>query len=158
MLNIKLISSLLLVLASSSFIIASPHLSAIVAARQFHGAQPRSFHQRSLSSPRNRRRDGNPNNLAPGSLTAAEGCGKFIEPKDGDSCYSTIATYAISLDELYAWNPSLDKQCYNLNVGTSYCVKRVGKSPTLSPLCAILIMFSFRHNYSFLVNFCQIKC
>lgn len=63
-------------------------------------------------------------NLAPGSLSAAEGCKAFARPVSGDSCYSLIADVGIELDAFRALNPQIDGECHNLWAGYDYCVSR----------------------------------
>lgn len=122
MLTASVLSTLLLLLSSSPFTSAgTTSYRAVLAARKVHASRPRSFH-RALISPRNRRRDANPVNLSPGSLTAAEGCTNFHVVASGENCYGVAEQFGISLETFNSMNPEVDSGCLNLNAGYAYCV------------------------------------
>ncbi|KDN71454.1 putative LysM domain-containing protein [Colletotrichum sublineola] len=61
-------------------------------------------------------------------------CNKWDVVTDGDSCGSMAADNGITVDQFYAWNPAVSKDCVtNFWLGQAYCVGRssvTGKPPT----------------------------
>uniref|UniRef100_L2FME9 LysM domain-containing protein n=1 Tax=Colletotrichum fructicola (strain Nara gc5) TaxID=1213859 RepID=L2FME9_COLFN len=63
-------------------------------------------------------------------------CNKWDVVVDGDSCGSMAADNGITVDQFYAWNPAVSKDCVtNFWLGQAYCVGRssVGGTPTTTP-------------------------
>ncbi|KAF2000138.1 hypothetical protein P154DRAFT_412945, partial [Amniculicola lignicola CBS 123094] len=48
----------------------------------------------------------------------------------GDECCSLSLPFSISVDDFYFLNPQVDRDCSNLWLETSHCVRPVGKIPT----------------------------
>ncbi|KAH6629732.1 LysM domain-containing protein [Boeremia exigua] len=62
-------------------------------------------------------------------------CNKWDVVTDGDSCGSLASDNGITVDQFYAWNPAVSKDCItNFWLGQAYCVGRssVGSSPPVS--------------------------
>ncbi|KAH7317115.1 LysM domain-containing protein [Stachybotrys elegans] len=58
-------------------------------------------------------------------------CGKWYEVVEGDTCATISLAFAITLADFYFLNPHVDKKnCNNLWLETSYCVKAVGNIQT----------------------------
>ncbi|GKT49645.1 lysM domain-containing protein [Colletotrichum spaethianum] len=61
-------------------------------------------------------------------------CNKWDVVVDGDSCGSMAADNGITVDQFYAWNPAVSKDCVtNFWLGQAYCVGRSsvgGNTPT----------------------------
>lgn len=70
-----------------------------------------------------------PTNVAPGTITT--GCNKYYTVQSGDSCATIDATNSITLTEFLTWNPEVNAQCTNVQLGLAYCV--AGPPPTSSP-------------------------
>lgn len=49
-------------------------------------------------------------------------CNKYVLQKTGVFCADMAKAASISLDQLYAWNPALGKDCSGLWVGYAYCI------------------------------------
>ncbi|OCL05486.1 carbohydrate-binding module family 50 protein, partial [Glonium stellatum] len=52
----------------------------------------------------------------------AANCNKYVLIQEGNSCEAVANQAGVTLDEFYAWNPSLQYSCVNLVIGDSYCV------------------------------------
>ncbi|KZV98835.1 hypothetical protein EXIGLDRAFT_273250 [Exidia glandulosa HHB12029] len=70
-----------------------------------------------------------PTNIASGTITM--GCTEYYTVQSGDSCSKIDTTYSISLTEFLSWNPEVNAQCTNIQLGLAYCV--AGPLPTSSP-------------------------
>jgi hypothetical protein len=71
-------------------------------------------------------------NSAEGTYTAEEGCIRYRQVKSGDVCLGLVtenSDIGLTLDQLYCLNPAIDDLCYNLWIGTSYCVGYGGEEP-----------------------------
>lgn len=71
-------------------------------------------------------------NSAEGTYTADEGCARYYEIKAGDICLKLVEEnqdLGLTLDQLYCLNPAIDDLCFNLWIGTSYCVGYSGEEP-----------------------------
>lgn len=71
-------------------------------------------------------------NSAEGTYTADEGCARYYQVKSGDVCLKLVEDnkdLGLTLDQLYCLNPAIDDLCYNLWIGTSYCVGYSGEEP-----------------------------
>ncbi|KZV93224.1 hypothetical protein EXIGLDRAFT_835864 [Exidia glandulosa HHB12029] len=55
--------------------------------------------------------------------TKIAGCAKKVTPLVGESCASFAEREGIALDQLHAWNPRLDANCFNIDFSTAYCVE-----------------------------------
>lgn len=55
-------------------------------------------------------------------------CNKFYYVAKGDGCYNIAASYSITLDQLYLWNPALN-ECKSLWPDTYICVSIIGLQP-----------------------------
>ncbi|KAF2634390.1 LysM domain-containing protein [Massarina eburnea CBS 473.64] len=60
-------------------------------------------------------------------------CNKFYLVVSGDGCYDIAATYGISLDNFYAWNPAVGDSCGSLWPNYYVCVGISTASPTTTP-------------------------
>ncbi|KAL7628067.1 hypothetical protein AAE478_002263 [Parahypoxylon ruwenzoriense] len=49
-------------------------------------------------------------------------CAKCYKVVEGDYCLLVAGKNGISLGDFYAWNPSVDATCSNLQLGYNYCV------------------------------------
>ncbi|KAH8896916.1 hypothetical protein GQ53DRAFT_639509, partial [Thozetella sp. PMI_491] len=49
-------------------------------------------------------------------------CNKWYIVQSGDGCWAISNSYGISLDDFYAWNPSVGTDCSNLWLGYAVCV------------------------------------
>lgn len=49
-------------------------------------------------------------------------CNKYVLQKTGIFCAAMATTAGISLDNLYAWNPALGKDCSGLWEGYAHCI------------------------------------
>ncbi|KZV65858.1 carbohydrate-binding module family 50 protein [Peniophora sp. CONT] len=70
-----------------------------------------------------------PTNIATGTITT--GCTTYYTIQSGDGCASIESTYSITLSEFITWNPEVNAQCTNIQLGLAYCV--AGPAPTSSP-------------------------
>ncbi|VDC05352.1 unnamed protein product [Peniophora sp. CBMAI 1063] len=70
-----------------------------------------------------------PTNVATGTITT--GCTKYYTIQSGDGCAAIETTYSITLSDFIAWNPEVNAQCTNIQLGLAYCV--AGPPPTSSP-------------------------
>lgn len=65
-------------------------------------------------------------NSAEDTLTVEQGCLRYQTVQSGDFCLALVSdnkyTTGITLEELYESNPSIDAECSNLWIDTSYCV------------------------------------
>ncbi|OCK97304.1 carbohydrate-binding module family 50 protein, partial [Cenococcum geophilum 1.58] len=52
----------------------------------------------------------------------AANCNNYVVIQEGNSCEVVTNQAGITLDEFYAWNPSLQYSCVSLVVGDAYCV------------------------------------
>jgi len=52
----------------------------------------------------------------------AANCNNYVVIQEGNSCEVVVNQAGITLDEFYAWNPSLQYSCVSLVVGDAYCV------------------------------------
>ncbi|KAF3222199.1 hypothetical protein TWF191_006958 [Orbilia oligospora] len=53
-------------------------------------------------------------------------CKLWHETEAGDSCWSIYTEYDITFANLRTWNPALDSDCTNLELGMAYCVDGPG--------------------------------
>src|ERR1700733_6886450 len=59
---------------------------------------------------------------APTAPGIAANCNNYVVIQEGHSCEVAANQAGITLDEFYAWNPSLQYSCVSLVVGDAYCV------------------------------------
>lgn len=52
----------------------------------------------------------------------AVNCNQYYVVQSGDSCSAIESKYSITLNQFYAWNPSIGSNCQYLDVGDAYCV------------------------------------
>jgi len=57
-------------------------------------------------------------------------CDAFYFVKQGESCTDVLAKNSISLDQFYAWNPSVGSNCAGLWAEVNVCVSIIGHTPT----------------------------
>ncbi|KAI1182982.1 hypothetical protein F5B17DRAFT_417968 [Nemania serpens] len=57
--------------------------------------------------------------VKPGVISNCDDCYKVVE---GDSCQAILDANNITVAELLAWNPDLNSECSNLEIGYNYCV------------------------------------
>uniref|UniRef100_A0A8H7XNW2 LysM domain-containing protein n=1 Tax=Psilocybe cubensis TaxID=181762 RepID=A0A8H7XNW2_PSICU len=74
---------------------------------------------------------GLPDNVAPGTIT--DGCTTYYTVKSGDSCTVVEDNFNITLAQFTTWNPEIDSQCTNIEVGLAYCVASSSSSSTGPP-------------------------
>ncbi|KAF7131457.1 hypothetical protein CNMCM5793_004682 [Aspergillus hiratsukae] len=60
-------------------------------------------------------------------------CQQWYVARAGDTCYDIAATYGITLDEFYAWNPAVGSDCSGLQASDAYCVMAPATSSTTIP-------------------------
>ncbi|TQV92641.1 Peptidoglycan-binding Lysin subgroup [Cordyceps javanica] len=64
---------------------------------------------------------------APTHSGQPDDCNKWAVVQSGDTCGSVASKNGISLDQFYAWNPAVSKDCVtNFWLGQAYCVGRSG--------------------------------
>lgn len=63
---------------------------------------------------------GPPSNVATGTIT--DGCTQYYTVVSGDSCSAIDTTYSITFAQFRTWNPEVDENCSNIQVGEAYCV------------------------------------
>jgi LysM repeat protein len=68
-----------------------------------------------------------PSPIQPGMTSS---CDEFYLVKDKDTCYDIAKSRSITLDQLYAWNPTVGNTCAALWPGNYICVSIIGVSPT----------------------------
>ncbi|CCM00582.1 uncharacterized protein FIBRA_02618 [Fibroporia radiculosa] len=61
-----------------------------------------------------------PTNVANGTTTS--GCLLYYTVQSGDSCGGIESNFNITLTQFIAWNPEVNSQCTNIDVGLAYCV------------------------------------
>src|SRR5262245_8907450 len=59
-------------------------------------------------------------------------CGAFYLVKTDDSCYDIAASYDITTDNPYTWNPALNGDCTGLYPDYYICVGLIGSTTTTS--------------------------
>ncbi|KAJ7174357.1 hypothetical protein C8R46DRAFT_1189193 [Mycena filopes] len=59
--------------------------------------------------------------IASGTISN-ETCLQYYEIQAGDTCFAIEVEYGITDDEFRLWNPEIDSNCGNIEVGLSYCV------------------------------------
>ncbi|KAH8645404.1 hypothetical protein BX600DRAFT_356684, partial [Xylariales sp. PMI_506] len=59
-------------------------------------------------------------------------CDSYYLVVSGDTCYDISATYSITLDDFYSWNPAVGDDCSGLDYGYYVCVGVPGASTTSS--------------------------
>ncbi|KAH9480415.1 LysM domain-containing protein [Psilocybe cubensis] len=76
---------------------------------------------------------GPPSNVAPGTITT--GCTSYYTVVSGDTCSAIESRFGITMTQLTAWNPEINSQCTNIQLGLAYCVasSSSGTSPTGPP-------------------------
>lgn len=74
---------------------------------------------------------GPPNNVAPGTIT--DGCTAYYTVKSGDSCGVIESNFNITLTQITIWNPEINSQCTNIQVGLAYCVALSSSPSSTSP-------------------------
>ena len=62
----------------------------------------------------------------------APNCNRWAMQKDGVYCADMATKASITLDQLYAWNPAVGKDCSGLWAGYAYCVGVIGVSSSPS--------------------------
>ncbi|KAJ3559301.1 hypothetical protein NM688_g426 [Phlebia brevispora] len=80
-----------------------------------------------------------PTNIAPGTITS--GCAQYYTVQAGDSCGAIESNFSITLAQFTTWNPEVNNQCTNIDVGLAYCVSgptSTSTPPTTSPTGAPL--------------------
>ncbi|KAF4332669.1 hypothetical protein FBEOM_13529 [Fusarium beomiforme] len=70
-----------------------------------------------------------PSNLANGTNTQ---CAQYYNVTKGDNCADITLAAGISLKDFFFLNPSVDKNCTNLILGESYCIRAMGDIETYS--------------------------
>jgi LysM repeat protein len=71
-----------------------------------------------------------PSPTAPTQSGEPDNCNKWYTAQDGDSCSSVANAYFITLDQFYAWNPAVSKDCSSgFWLNEAYCV---GTTDTVS--------------------------
>ncbi|PMD29277.1 carbohydrate-binding module family 50 protein, partial [Hyaloscypha variabilis F] len=63
-------------------------------------------------------------------------CCQYHVVASGDNCGAIELEYGITPTEFYDWNPEIDSLCYNLALGSAYCVL-AGPNITSSTMRAI---------------------
>ena len=63
---------------------------------------------------------GPPDNVAPGTIT--ERCTAYYTIVSGDTCSVMEKNFNITLTDITTWNPEINSQCSNLQLGLAYCV------------------------------------
>lgn len=59
----------------------------------------------------------------PNENSGSGDCKKQYTVKSGDNCSKVATDNSITLAQFYKWNPSLDSECMNLELGQEYCVE-----------------------------------
>lgn len=85
-----------------------------------------------------------PANLSKGSLTTAGGCTAFYTVPVGDWCFKVAADKGITLDEFYALNTQVDRECSNLWAGYEYCVAGVLSTDLFLFFPLLFLLFSWK--------------
>lgn len=68
-----------------------------------------------------------PTPTQPGLISS---CNKFYLVKTGEGCADIASNNGISLDDFYAWNTGVGKNCETLWANTNYCVGIIGGTTT----------------------------
>ena len=63
---------------------------------------------------------GPPDNVAPGTIT--DGCTAYYTIVSDDTCSVMETKFNITLTDITTWNPEINSQCSNLQLGLAYCV------------------------------------
>jgi hypothetical protein len=63
----------------------------------------------------------------------APDCNRWVMQKDGVYCVDMATKAGITLDNFYAWNPAVKKDCSGLWIGYAYCVGVKGSSSSPNP-------------------------
>ncbi|KAI0714387.1 hypothetical protein C8T65DRAFT_644159 [Cerioporus squamosus] len=58
----------------------------------------------------------------PGTITPGQGCKEYYTVVSGDTCEVIDNKFGITLAKFIQWNPEIDSQCTNLQLGVQYCV------------------------------------
>ncbi|KAJ8121084.1 hypothetical protein ONZ43_g2376 [Nemania bipapillata] len=67
---------------------------------------------------------------SPTQAGVVSNCNKFHLVVSGDDCYDLAATSGITLDNFYAWNPTVGSTCANLWLGYYVCVGIISSTTT----------------------------
>ncbi|TFK91429.1 carbohydrate-binding module family 50 protein [Polyporus arcularius HHB13444] len=57
-----------------------------------------------------------------GTLTPGQGCKAYYTVASGDNCGVIDTKFGITLAQFIKWNPEINSQCTNLQLGVQYCV------------------------------------
>lgn len=61
--------------------------------------------------------------LTPGStICLPQACTQYYTVQSGDSCYKIDSKYGISLTQFLSWNPAVNTDCTNLDIGQTVCI------------------------------------
>ncbi|RDX41745.1 hypothetical protein OH76DRAFT_1411835 [Lentinus brumalis] len=58
----------------------------------------------------------------PGTISPAQGCKEYYTVVSGDTCAVIDTKFRITLAKFIQWNPEINSQCTNLQLGVQYCV------------------------------------
>ncbi|KAL1895469.1 Chitinase 2 [Sporothrix stenoceras] len=56
------------------------------------------------------------------AICLPQACTRYYTVQSGDSCYKIDTTFGISLTQFQQWNPTVNTDCTNLNIGQKVCV------------------------------------
>ncbi|KAF8193652.1 hypothetical protein BJ912DRAFT_959969 [Pholiota molesta] len=59
---------------------------------------------------------------ASGTITPAQGCEAYYTTVSGDFCFKIETQFSITLAQFLEWNPEINSDCTNLQVGLEYCI------------------------------------
>ncbi|PPQ88423.1 hypothetical protein CVT25_011225 [Psilocybe cyanescens] len=71
-----------------------------------------------------------PTNVASGTITT--GCSVYYTVQSGDFCGKIDDQFGITLTQLLTWNPEIDSECTNIQIGLAYCVSGPGATGSTS--------------------------
>ncbi|KAI0364300.1 hypothetical protein BV20DRAFT_1029986 [Pilatotrama ljubarskyi] len=57
-----------------------------------------------------------------GTITPGQGCKQYYTVVSGDNCSVIDSKFGITLSQFIKWNPEINDQCTNLELGVQYCV------------------------------------
>ncbi|KAI0364298.1 hypothetical protein BV20DRAFT_1125711 [Pilatotrama ljubarskyi] len=57
-----------------------------------------------------------------GTITPGQGCKEYYTVVSGDNCGTIDSKFGITLAQFIKWNPEINAQCTNLELGVEYCV------------------------------------
>ncbi|PIL32555.1 hypothetical protein GSI_05258 [Ganoderma sinense ZZ0214-1] len=57
-----------------------------------------------------------------GTITPGQGCKQYYTVVSGDNCSVIESKFSITLTQFTTWNPEINSQCTNLELGVQYCV------------------------------------